>query len=94
MWIGLAFPKARPTKRESAFTRELRVRHDRIDRHGVVTIRYKSKLHHIGMGRALNGTRIILLVASRNIRIITTEGRLLRNFELDPSRDYQPRSLG
>jgi transposase InsO family protein len=86
--------KARPTTREGTFTRELRVRHDRVDRHGVVTIRYKSKLHHIGMGRALKGTRIILLVAGRNIRIITTDGQLLRTFELDPSRDYQPQILG
>ncbi|MDQ3660392.1 MAG: integrase core domain-containing protein [Actinomycetota bacterium] len=85
--------KARPTKREG-FTRELRVRHDKIDHHGAVTIRYKSKLHHIGMGRARKGTRIILLVAGRNIRIITTEGELLRDFELDPSRDYQPHGLG
>jgi transposase InsO family protein len=86
--------KARPVKREGTFTRELRVRHDVIDAHGKVTIRYQSKLHHIGMGRALKGTRIILLVAGRHIRIITTEGRLLRDFELDPGRDYQARSLG
>jgi hypothetical protein len=46
------------------------------------------------MGRALAGTRIVLLVAGRNIRIITTGGRLLRDFELDPGRDYQPQSLG
>jgi transposase InsO family protein len=86
--------KARPIKREGSFTRELRVRHDRIDRDGAVTIRYKSKLHHIGMGRARKGTRIILLVAGRHIRIITTEGELLRDFELDPTRDYQPHSMG
>ncbi|MQB01727.1 MAG: DDE-type integrase/transposase/recombinase [Actinobacteria bacterium] len=86
--------KARPIKREGTFTRELRVRHDRVDAHGVVTIRYKSKLHHIGMGRALKGTRIILLVAGRHIRIITTDGGLLRDFELDPSQDYQPQSMG
>ena len=85
--------KARPIKREGTFTRELRVRHDRVDPHGAVTIRYRSKLHHIGMGRALKGTRIILLVAGRHIRIITTEGELLRDFELDPSRDYQPQDL-
>jgi transposase InsO family protein len=86
--------KARPIKRQGSFTRELRVRHDRIDRDGAVTIRYKSKLHHIGMGRARKGTRIILLVAGRHIRIITTEGELLRDFELDPTRDYQPHSMG
>ncbi|MGH2800702.1 MAG: integrase core domain-containing protein [Thermoleophilaceae bacterium] len=86
--------RARPSKREGTFTRELRVRHDRIDRHGVVTIRYKSKLHHIGMGRALAGTRIVLLVAGRNIRVIDRDGQLLRDFELDPNRDYQPQCKG
>ncbi|MCA1696612.1 MAG: integrase core domain-containing protein [Actinobacteria bacterium] len=86
--------KAGPIKRDVVFTRELRVRHDRVDRHGVVTIRYKSKLHHIGMGRRLAGTRIVLLVAGRNIRIITSEGELLREFELDPTHDYQPQGLG
>lgn len=85
--------KARPIKRNETFTRELRVRHDVIDAHGVVTIRYMSKLHHIGLGRALKGTRIILLVAGRNIRIITTDGHLLRDFELDPTRNYQPQSI-
>ncbi len=67
-----------------------------VDGHGVVTIRYKSKLHHIGMGRALKGTPIILLVAGRHIGIITTEGRLLREFELDLdlNRDYQPQAMG
>jgi len=86
--------QARPTKREGTFTKELRVRHDRIDHHGVVTIRYKSKSHHIGMGRALAGTRIVLLVAGRNIRVIDRDGQLLRDFELDPKRDYQPQGLG
>ncbi|MDQ3752740.1 MAG: transposase, partial [Actinomycetota bacterium] len=86
--------KAKPITREGSFTRELRVRHDRIDQHGRVTIRLKSRLHHIGMGRGLKGAHIILLVAGRNIRIITADGQLLRDFELDPSRDYQPQSRG
>jgi transposase InsO family protein len=83
--------KARPRKVEGTFSKELRVRHDRIDRHGAVTIRYASKLHHIGMGRALNGTRVILLVAGRDIRVLNEQGELLRPLTLDPSRDYQPR---
>jgi hypothetical protein len=86
--------KARPRAVSRAHSRELRVRHDKVDKDGSVTLRYKSKLHHIGMGRALKGTRIVLLVAGRCIRIITTEGKLLRDFELDPSRDYQPIGLG
>lgn len=87
--------KARPTKRDKTYSRELRVRHDKVDRHGSVTLRYKSKLHHIGMGRKNCGARIVLLVAGRRVRIVATEtGELLRDFELDPSRDYQPRDLG
>lgn len=83
--------KARPRKMDSTLSRELRVRHDRIDQHGTVTLRYRSKLHHIGMGRALNGTRVILLVAGRDIRVLDQSGKLLRRLTLDPSRDYQPR---
>lgn len=83
--------KAIPRRLEHSYTRELRVRHDKIDQHGSVTIRYKSKLHHIGMGRALNGTRVILLVAGRQIRVLDEHGELLRELTLDPSRDFQPR---
>jgi len=83
--------KAMPRRLEHSYTRELRVRHDKVDQHGTVTIRYKSKLHHIGMGRALNGTRVILLVAGRQIRVLDEHGELLRQLRLDPSRDYQPR---
>jgi transposase InsO family protein len=86
--------KARPVKRQGTYTRELRVRHDKVDNHGAVTLRYRGKLHHIGLGRAFNGTRIILLVAGSQVRIITTEGEVLRDFMIDPTRDYQPRSLG
>ena len=86
--------KARPIKRDHTASRDVRVRHDVVDKDGSVTIRYKSRLHHIGMGRRLKGTRIVLLVAGRRVRIIDRQGRLLRDFELDPSRDYQPQGLG
>jgi transposase InsO family protein len=82
--------KARPRARCVTHSKELRVRHDKVDNDGSVTIRYKSKLHHIGMGRALNGTRVILLVAGRQIRVVSEDGELLRELILDPSRDYQP----
>jgi transposase InsO family protein len=85
--------KARPLKIDFSHQRELRVRHDKVDHDGSVTIRYKSKLHHIGMGRALKGTRVILLVVGRHIRVINQDGELLRELVLDPSRDYQPRGM-
>ena len=84
--------KARPRAVSTAYSRELRVRHDKVDKDGSVTLRYKSKLHHIGMGRALKGTRVILLVAGRDIRVLSSDGQLLRQLTLDPSRDYQPQN--
>lgn len=68
-----------------------RIREDRIDNEGKVTLRYGSRLHHIGIGRAHKGTRIRLLIHDQHVRIIATEtGELLRELILDPSRDYQP----
>lgn len=40
-----------------------RVRHDKVDTAGTVTLRHDSKLHHIGLGRAHKGKPVKLLVA-------------------------------
>ena len=69
-----------------------RVRHDKIDSNGKLTLRHNSRLHHIGMGRRHAGTPVLILVHDRHVRIITTSGRPLRDFQLDPTRDYQPQS--
>ncbi len=70
-----------------------RVRHDRIDKSGTVTLRHNGKLHHIGIGRAHKHTPVALLVADLDIRVIDTQtGELLRQLQLDPTRDYQPRN--
>ncbi len=81
--------KARPSK-QGIDVEGYRVRHDKVDNTGKVTLRYKSRLHHIGIGRAYKGQRIILLVAGRDIRILTEDGELLRQLKLDPNRSYQP----
>ena len=67
-----------------------RVRHDRIDKKGSVTLRHKGRLHHIGVGRAYRGWRVVLLVAGREVRILSLDGSPLRHLVLDPTRDYQP----
>ncbi len=68
-----------------------RVRTDKVDRGGNVTLRYDSKMFHIGIGRPFAGTPIRLYVADLDIRIVTEDGKLLRELTLDPSRIYQPR---
>jgi transposase InsO family protein len=86
-----ARPKATPTG--TAPTHE-RVRRDRIDDSGVVTIRYHGRLHHIGIGRTHARTHVLLLIQDLQIRVIAADtGELLRDLVLDPTRDYQPQHL-
>jgi transposase InsO family protein len=66
-----------------------KVRRDRIDKTGCFTLRYRSKLHHVGVGRAHRGERVLILVADLDIRVIDQDGVMIRHLELDPSVDYQ-----
>jgi transposase InsO family protein len=69
-----------------------RVRRDRIDNAGVFTLRHRSKLHHVSVGREHKGKRVLILVADLDIRVIDQDGLLIRHLELDPSVNYQGRS--
>jgi hypothetical protein len=66
-----------------------RRRHFRHRGTGSVTIRYRGKIHHLGVGRAHAGWRVVLLVAGRDIHILGADGSPLRHLLLDPERDYQ-----
>jgi transposase InsO family protein len=67
-----------------------RVRFDKVSKKGNVTLRYRSRLHHIGIGNAYKGWRVILLVAGREVRVLDLDGDQLRRLTLDPTKDYQP----
>ena len=86
----LARPTASPSLPPVPIEGHVRVRRDKIDITGVITLRHNSRLHHIGLGRRLVGTRVLALVDGLRIRVITEDGALLRELTLDPSRDYQP----
>ena len=95
--IGRKTPAAAFAAREKAFPRGpkieaagYRVRHDKVDKAGIVTIRYKSRLHHIGIGRPYAGWRVVLLVNGLEVRVLGLDGSPLRHLKLDPSKDYQP----
>ena len=87
-----ARPKAAPTRPGHDIPTHARVRRDRVDPTGTITIRYASRLHHIGLGRAHAGTRVVILAHERDIRVLTETGELLRHLQLDPTRDYQPQA--
>jgi transposase InsO family protein len=84
-----ARPKALPTG-QVIDTGHYRIRHDKIDPSGLVTLRHNSRLHHIGLGRRHAGQRVLVLVHDLHIRVLTEHGELLRELMLDPTRDYQP----
>lgn len=67
-----------------------RVRRDKVDATGKVSLRHLSRLYKIGVGRAHKGQPVKLLIADRDIRVIDHNGQLLRHLTLDPSRSYQP----
>lgn len=69
-----------------------RIRHDRIDKTGSVSLRRAGRMHHIGIGRAHKHTAVILLIDNLDIRIINNAtGELLRALTLNPNIGYQPR---
>lgn len=85
-----ARPKATPSGPRTD-THE-RIRRDRIDDTGAVTLRHNGRLHHIGIGRTHARTHVLMLIQDLHIRVINqTTGELLRELVLDPTRDYQPR---
>ncbi len=81
--------KARPTGPKIRVGAGVRVRHDRIDKGGKVTLRHGARLHHIGVGHAHKGKRVTLLVDGLDVRVVSQDGELLRHLRLDPSHDYQ-----
>jgi transposase InsO family protein len=82
--------KATPRRAGISVPAEHRVRRDRVDSGGNVTLRYQSKLRHLGVGRRHTGTRVLLLVADRDVRVINDNGELLAQFTINPTKDYQP----
>ena len=68
-----------------------RVRKDRVDKTGSVTVRHNSRLHHIGIGRAHKGTPVIMHIADLDIRVVNHDtGELIQALTLNPDRDHQP----
>ena len=60
-----------------------------IDKRGAVSLRRAGRMHHIGIGRAHTGTKVMMLIDNLDIRVIATQtGELLRHLTLDPPRGH------
>ena len=84
-----ATPKAAPTGSHTGT--QARVRTDRVDKTGKVTLRINSTMFHIAVGRTHARTPIKMLVHDLDVTIIdATTGELLTELTIDTSRRYQP----
>jgi hypothetical protein len=85
-----ARPKTTPSSPRDNDSHD-RVRTDRVDNHGKITLRVNGRLHHIGIGRTHARTRVLILAHNLDIKIINAAtGELLRELVLDTNKDYQP----
>ena len=84
-------PKATPENDARTADTHDRVRTDRVDKSGKITLRHGGQLYSIGIGRTHARTRVTVLVQDLDIRIIdAATGELLRELTLDTSKRYQP----
>jgi len=92
--VYTARPKAAPGNGDRSTDSHNRVRRDKIDQTGCVTLRVAGKLRHISVGRAHARTHVLLLVHDLDVRIINaTTGEILRELTIDLTRNYQPRGI-
>ncbi|MER3387343.1 MAG: IS481 family transposase [Microcella pacifica] len=86
-----ALPKATPTAGARDADNHTRVRHDRVDTTGCITLRVAGKMHHIGISRTHSGTHVLVLVNDLEVTVINAAtGEVLRELTIDTRRDYQP----
>ena len=82
-----ALPKAAPPG--IAPTEHYRIRRDTVDACGKLTLRYASHLHHLGIGTAHAGTKVLILVTATTVSVLATPSyQLIASHHLDPDRNY------
>jgi len=80
-----ASPKGKPIRDAGEF----RIRTDKVDGYGKVTLRYAGELRHMSVGRAHARERVLLLVDDRDVRVYSQEGEFFGALQIDPTRNYQ-----
>ena len=79
--------KAGPSPASSAL--QYRVRRDKLDGGGKVTIRHLGRLRHLYVSYKHKREPVTLLVAGASVRVVAEDGSILRELTLDAERGYQ-----
>ena len=67
-----------------------RVRRDKLDSYGKVTVRYLGRLRHLYVSYKRRRQPVTLLVAGAHLEVVAEDGSILRELTLDSTRRYQP----
>ena len=82
-----ATPKALPAT--GRLPDRYRLRYDRVDADGHVSIRRAGRMHHLGIGRAHTGKRILAITDQTTITVIHLDtGEILSEHHIDPGHGY------
>ena len=82
-----ALPKAAPDGPGSPGHH--RLRYDRVDKGGKVSLRRAGRMHHLGVGYAHRGTRVLAIADDTTVTVIKLEtGEILSTHDIDPDRAY------
>ena len=68
---------------------QYRVRRDKLDGRGRVTLRYLGRLRHLYVSYKHRRQPVTLLVAGPNVQVVAEDGSILRQLSLDVGRNYQ-----
>ena len=81
-----ATPKALPAGGRDG---HYRIRYDKVDKDGKLSLRRAGKMHHVGVGRHHIGKRVFALIDETTVTIVHIEtGEILSEATIDPSRNY------
>jgi transposase InsO family protein len=80
-------PKALP-----AAAREpghFRLRYDRVDNQGRVSLRRAGRMHHLAIGNTHRGKRVLALIDNSTVTVVDLEtGEVIATNDIDPDRSY------
>ncbi|ALD64121.1 hypothetical protein AFL94_09510 [Arthrobacter sp. LS16] len=71
--------------------REFRIRHDRIDKNGKVTLRHDGKLRHLGVRKIHGRKKVVMLIDTEEVTVLDLQSsEILSRHLIDPARNYWP----
>lgn len=82
-------PKAAPAQPDDPDL--WRVRYDIVDSSGKISLRYGNRMLHLGIGRGHARTEIIALIHNTKATVITSDGTVLGEYDINPATGYQPK---